>query len=103
MSKEADLSKSSPNTQTESDIVPNYSEGVKSTIDTSQQDSNETVSDTPAKREDAIKQILDDNQTLFEKYKLQGPFVYELFACLVHSGGAMGGHYHAFILEKLTQ
>lgn len=28
---------------------------------------------------------------------LSGPYVYELFAVLVHSGGALGGHYYAYI------
>lgn len=38
-----------------------------------------------------------------DKYKADGPFVYELFACLVHQGGAQGGHYNAYILDKQSQ
>ena len=28
-----------------------------------------------------------------------GPYVYELFSVLVHSGGAAGGHYYAYIKD----
>ena len=28
---------------------------------------------------------------------LQGPYVYELFSIMVHSGSAIGGHYYAYI------
>jgi ubiquitin carboxyl-terminal hydrolase 47 len=51
-------------------------------------------------KEDKLKMVIDENQKLLEKYKKDGPFVYELFACLVHQGGAMGGHYFAYILDK---
>lgn len=47
-----------------------------------------------------LRTIQEDNLKLVEKYKLDGPFVYELFACLIHNGGAMGGHYYAYILDK---
>ena len=36
------------------------------------------------------------NKTL-SKYLEQGPNVYELFSVMVHSGGAFGGHYYAYI------
>ena len=29
-----------------------------------------------------------------------GEFVYQLFAILVHSGGAFGGHYFAYVLTR---
>ena len=28
---------------------------------------------------------------------LQGPYVYELFSIMIHSGSAIGGHYYAYI------
>ena len=28
---------------------------------------------------------------------IQGPFVYELFSIMIHSGSAAGGHYYAYI------
>mmetsp|Transcript_42854 Transcript_42854/g.41177 ORF Transcript_42854/g.41177 Transcript_42854/m.41177 type:complete len:139 (+) Transcript_42854:1457-1873(+) len=31
------------------------------------------------------------------KYLEQGDYIYELYSVLVHSGGAMGGHYYAYI------
>lgn len=36
--------------------------------------------------EDALKLVLEN-----------GPWVYELFAVLIHSGSALGGHYYAHI------
>ena len=32
-----------------------------------------------------------------EIYKKNGPFVYELFSIMMHSGSALGGHYYTFI------
>lgn len=32
-----------------------------------------------------------------QEYLLEGEFVYELFAVLVHSGTQSGGHYYAYI------
>lgn len=34
---------------------------------------------------------------LIKKYIGEGEYVYELFSILNHTGGAMGGHYYAFI------
>jgi len=28
---------------------------------------------------------------------IQGPFVYELFSIMIHSGSAAGGHYYAYV------
>ncbi len=30
-------------------------------------------------------------------YVCQGPYVYELFSIMIHSGSAIGGHYYAYI------
>jgi ubiquitin carboxyl-terminal hydrolase 47 len=32
-----------------------------------------------------------------EQYLAQGPYVYELYSVLIHSGSAFGGHYYAYI------
>ena len=32
-----------------------------------------------------------------ELLEQRGPWVYELFAVLIHSGSALGGHYYAYI------
>ena len=34
-----------------------------------------------------------------EKYIQEGPFVYELYAIMIHQGGALGGHYYAYIKD----
>ncbi len=33
---------------------------------------------------------------------LQGPYVYELFSIMVHSGSAIGGHYYAYIKSVIV-
>ena len=40
-------------------------------------------------------QVSQSNQ--LEEYLKCGEHVYELFAILIHSGGALGGHYYAYI------
>ena len=40
------------------------------------------------------RQKLDQDISEFLK---EGPYVYELYAVIVHSGGALGGHYYAYI------
>lgn len=34
--------------------------------------------------------------------KDQGPYVYELFSIMIHSGSASGGHYYAYIKDFTT-
>ena len=34
-----------------------------------------------------------------EEFKREGMFVYELYAVMIHSGGAYGGHYYAYIKD----
>jgi ubiquitin carboxyl-terminal hydrolase 47 len=41
-------------------------------------------------------QLKAKEETLLE-YLQQGDYVYELYSVLIHSGGAMGGHYYAYI------
>ena len=36
-------------------------------------------------------------ESLVEEYLQQGEFVYELYSIMIHSGGAYGGHYYAYI------
>ena len=45
------------------------------------------------------KHILDKNAECKKKYLQQGPFVYELYGIMLHSGGAYGGHYSAYIKD----
>jgi ubiquitin carboxyl-terminal hydrolase 47 len=32
----------------------------------------------------------------------RGPYVYELFSIMIHSGSAIGGHYYAYIKSVYT-
>lgn len=54
-------------------------------------------------RSDLIRDIHESNAKLVERYRADGPFVYELFGCLVHRGDAMGGHYFAYIFDHETR
>ncbi|EAR89618.2 ubiquitin carboxy-terminal hydrolase (macronuclear) [Tetrahymena thermophila SB210] len=56
------------------------------------------------KESERTKQIINENidinkqnQELISKYLVEGPYVYELYAVNVHSGGALGGHYFSYI------
>mmetsp|Transcript_59707 Transcript_59707/g.82027 ORF Transcript_59707/g.82027 Transcript_59707/m.82027 type:complete len:87 (-) Transcript_59707:1318-1578(-) len=46
--------------------------------------------------------ILETNKKLIDEYVQTGPFVYDLYAVMVHSGGAYGGHYYAYIKDLET-
>lgn len=53
-------------------------------------------------KRELIKKIEGENEALLEKYLQEGPFVYELYAIMVHSGSAFGGHYYAYIKDIET-
>ncbi|XP_078481592.1 ubiquitin carboxyl-terminal hydrolase 47 [Ciona intestinalis] len=40
---------------------------------------------------------LNDEEALVDSYLQEGPYVYELFSIMIHSGSAAGGHYYAYI------
>lgn len=40
---------------------------------------------------------------MIPRYKNDGTFVYELYAVMIHSGGAYGGHYYAYIKDFETE
>lgn len=50
-----------------------------------------------------IEQLETENKRLADLYRADGPFIYELFACLIHQGHAMAGHYFAYIYDRETQ
>ena len=47
-------------------------------------------------RELIAKEVADQVSKV-EEYLQQGDFVYELYSIMIHSGGAYGGHYYAYI------
>jgi len=55
----------------------------------------EALEQIRAMEENAKMQVPQSNQLL--EYLKRGDYVYELFAVLIHSGGALGGHYYAYI------
>lgn len=50
-------------------------------------------------KEEWAKIVKEENETLLEEYKKQGDMVYELYAILIHDGGAHAGHYYAYIKD----
>jgi len=53
-------------------------------------------------QEELLKKIENQNKELLAEYAKEGSFVYELYAVMVHSGGAQGGHYYAYIKDLET-
>lgn len=47
--------------------------------------------------------VIEENDKIREKYLAEGDQVYELYAIMVHSGGANAGHYFAYIKDVDTQ
>lgn len=56
----------------------------------------EFVADKAHKEREALR-LKAKNEDLIERYRQEGPDVYELFSILIHSGSALGGHYYAYI------
>ena len=44
-----------------------------------------------------IAKEANDMGAKIDSYLEQGEFVYELYSIMIHSGGAYGGHYYAYI------
>lgn len=45
-----------------------------------------------------------ENENNRSTYMLgKGPYIYELFSIMIHSGSASGGHYYAYIKDFRTQ
>lgn len=53
-------------------------------------------------KKELLAKIKKADKELKEKYLEEGAFVYELYAVMIHSGGAMGGHYFAYIKDLET-
>lgn len=39
----------------------------------------------------------ESSEDYIQRYLTQGPYVYELYSVLIHSGSAFGGHYYAYV------
>mmetsp|Transcript_1062 Transcript_1062/g.950 ORF Transcript_1062/g.950 Transcript_1062/m.950 type:complete len:185 (+) Transcript_1062:337-891(+) len=64
------------------------------------EDAKQKAEDAKQKAEEAKKkfeQQAKERKDKIEEYLKDGPLVYELYSILIHSGGAYGGHYYAFI------
>ena len=70
----------------------------------SKEDGNKNNAPTdPVDSKTSIKEleemIIKETNELKNKYLSDGPFVYELYGVMLHSGGAYGGHYSAYIKD----
>ena len=45
----------------------------------------------------------ENEKNLEKRLTEQGPYVYDLFSIMIHSGSASGGHYYAYIKDFQTQ
>lgn len=50
----------------------------------------------------AVAEVDDNNEINRRRSVEKGPFMYELYAILIHSGNASGGHYYAYIKDFIT-
>ena len=53
-------------------------------------------------KKELLKKIEEENAKLLDTYQQDGSFVYELYAVMIHSGSAIGGHYYAYIKDIET-
>ena len=59
--------------------------------------SAEEIEKVMKEREERRIKRAEERRELIEKYLTDGPLVYDLYAILMHTGGAYGGHYYAFV------
>ena len=59
--------------------------------------SQEEQDEIRRQKEERAKKRMDERNSLIQDSLKEGPLVYELYALLMHSGGAYGGHYYTFI------
>lgn len=95
-----DLSKSQTVSDSNSIDTPDITKNNKSDDPKKLISKDKDISPSASKsRAEVIHEIQESNSKLLERYRADGPFVYELFGCLVHRGDAMGGHYFAYIYD----
>ncbi len=58
--------------------------------------------DAKITQEQLLKNVMQKTEELKVKYLQEGNFVYDLYAIMIHSGSAFGGHYYAFIKDLET-
>jgi len=68
----------------------------QSELDMIEEENKDDPEEKKAKEEKENKRKAERNN-LIKEYLNEGPLVYELYSILIHSGGAYGGHYYAYI------
>lgn len=73
----------------------------KTNIDDKDEEEKEDKKNIERKTKEEWAEIVKTkNLELQDQYLNEGPFVYELFSILIHSGGAHAGHYYAYIKDS---
>ena len=85
--------------QEESQPVQNLSAKKQKTKEEKKEVTTESQLQEEAKEKIEESEIEIRNSKNREKYLKEGEYVYDLFAILVHSGSAYGGHYFAYIKD----
>jgi ubiquitin carboxyl-terminal hydrolase 47 len=80
---------------------PDHPSEDKQKVESSEtQDKKEVEEDKPKlSKEELEKQVSEGTEELIHKYLQEGPFVYELYAVMIHQGGPQSGHYYAYIKD----
>ena len=67
----------------------------------SQENSLEDALDEGIDMEQASTAVTADHHRSQQEAQTRGPYTYELFSIMVHSGTASGGHYYAYIKYEI--
>lgn len=76
----------------------NLSSGVVTTASSSQHENDMNDEDEGIDMSSSTGKSANIEQRL-KQGALSGPYLYELFAIMIHSGSASGGHYYAYIMD----
>lgn len=77
----------------------NWSCGLGTTTSSTLNGTDETTFDEDQDEGIDISSSTDQRNIRPSKNEPAGPYIYELFAIMIHSGSASGGHYYAYIKE----
>ncbi|KAH8418252.1 hypothetical protein KR222_007205, partial [Zaprionus bogoriensis] len=77
----------------------NLSSGVVTTASSSQHENDMNDEDEGIDMSSSTGKSANIEQRLKQEALTTGPYVYELFAIMIHSGSASGGHYYAYIKD----
>ena len=91
--------KKNTDTSTVGTEMTEKSKPVSTKMDVESNSKEESKEDAEAlkEKEEEQRKLKEERDQKIRDYLQDGPLVYELYSILVHSGGAYGGHYYAYI------